>query len=86
MTDQDCDFFLASREHRDDWSKVRCCSVIRSMKDTVPQYVLAAEEFVVLPYLGFIQNILGRIRTIVLGSLFLFVAATLAASSCPDRS
>jgi hypothetical protein len=34
MTDQDCDFFLASREHRDDWSKVRCCSVIRSMKDT----------------------------------------------------
>jgi hypothetical protein len=33
--------------------------------------------------MGFIQNILGRIRTIVLGSLFLFVAATLAVSSYP---
>ena len=49
----------------------------------MPKYVLAAEEFFVLPYLGFIQNILGRIRTIVLGSLCLFVATTLAVSSYP---
>jgi hypothetical protein len=49
----------------------------------MPKCVLAAEEFFVLPYLGFIQNILGRIRTIVLGSLFLFVATTLAVSSYP---
>jgi len=49
----------------------------------IPQHVLAAEEFFVLPYLGFIQNILGRIRTIVLGILCLFVATTLAVSSYP---
>jgi hypothetical protein len=46
-------------------------------------HVLAAEEFFVLLYIGFIQNILGRIRTIVLGSLWLFVATTLAVSSYP---
>ena len=49
----------------------------------VPAHVQAAEEFVVLPYLGFIQNVLGRIRTIVLGSLFLFVATTFAVASYP---
>ena len=49
----------------------------------VKAHVLAAEEFFVLPYVGFIQNILGRIRTIVLGSLILFVATTLAMSSYP---
>jgi len=46
-------------------------------------YVRAAEEFVILPYLGFIQNTLGRMRSIILGSLFLFVAGTLAVSSYP---
>jgi hypothetical protein len=49
----------------------------------IPDQVLAGEEFFVLPYLGFVQNILGRIRTIVLGSLCLFVATTLAVSSYP---
>jgi hypothetical protein len=49
----------------------------------IAPHVLAAEEFFVLPYLGFIQNILGRIRTIVLGSLVLFVATTLAMASYP---
>jgi hypothetical protein len=49
----------------------------------MPHYVIAAEEFFVLPYVGFIQNMMGRIRTIVLGSLCLFVAVTLAASSYP---
>jgi hypothetical protein len=29
----------------------------------VAAYVLAAEKFFLLPYLGFIRNILGRIRT-----------------------
>jgi hypothetical protein len=47
----------------------------------IPPRILAAEEFVALPYVGFIQNILGRIRTIVLGVLFLFIATTLAVSS-----
>ena len=54
-----------------------------AVADSVPTYVLAAEEFFVLPYLGFIQNILGRARTIILGCLFLFVAATFAVSSYP---
>lgn len=54
-----------------------------AIPDSVPTYVLAAEEFFLLPYLGFIQNILGRLRTIVLGSLSLFVASTLAVSSYP---
>ncbi len=51
--------------------------------DNVAPHVRAAEEFFVLPYLGFIQNTLGRMRTIILGSLFLFVAATFAVSSYP---
>ncbi len=45
--------------------------------------VRAAEEFFVLPYLAFIQNILGRFRTIALGSLWLFIGATVAVSSYP---
>jgi hypothetical protein len=49
----------------------------------VPAHVLAGEEFVVLPYLGFIQNVFGRIRTIILGSLCLFVATTFAVASYP---
>jgi hypothetical protein len=51
------------------------------LSDKIAAHVVAAEEFFVLPYVGFIQNILGRIRTIVLGSLFLFVGTTLAVSS-----
>ena len=46
-------------------------------------HVRAAEEFFVLPYLAFIQNVLGRIRTIALGSLWLFLATTVAVSSYP---
>jgi hypothetical protein len=49
----------------------------------VPLHVRAAEEFVVLVYAAFIQNILGRMRSLALGSLGLFVAATLAISSYP---
>jgi hypothetical protein len=46
-------------------------------------HVRNAEEFVCLPYLGFVQNILGRMRTIVMSILCLFVAATIAISSYP---
>jgi hypothetical protein len=49
----------------------------------IPLHVRTAEEFVVLPYLAFIQNTLGRIRTMALGSLWLFLATTLAMSSYP---
>jgi hypothetical protein len=51
--------------------------------DSLPPYLRAAEEFFLLPYLGFIQNILGRIRTIALGMLCLFLAATLSVASYP---
>jgi len=46
-------------------------------------HVQAAEEFFVLPYLAFIQNILGRLRTTALGSLWLFLCVTFAVSSYP---
>ena len=46
-------------------------------------HVRAAEEFVVLPYLGFTQNILGRVRTIAFSIVSLFVAATLGVSCYP---
>jgi hypothetical protein len=49
----------------------------------IKPHVQAAEEFFVLPYLGFIQNILGRMRTLVFGILALFIAATLGISSYP---
>ncbi len=47
------------------------------------ELVRNAEELVCLTYLGFAQNLLGRIRTIVLGGMYLFVAATIAVSSYP---
>lgn len=53
---------------------------------TAPEYVSAAEEVFVLPCLGFIQNILGRIRTLTMGMLFLFVAATLSTACYPFDS
>ena len=46
-------------------------------------WVRAAEEFFVLPYVGFIQNTIGRIRSIAMSILALFVAATIAVSSYP---
>lgn len=42
-----------------------------------------AEELICLTYLGFAQNLLGRIRTIVLGAVYLFIALSIAVSSYP---
>ena len=42
-----------------------------------------AEELICLTYLGFSQNLLGRIRTIVLGGIYLFIALSIAVSSYP---
>jgi hypothetical protein len=42
-----------------------------------------AEEFVCLAYLGFVQNILGRLRTIVMSIAALFIAPTIALSTYP---
>jgi hypothetical protein len=42
-----------------------------------------AEELVCLTYMGFAQNLLGRIRTIVLGGVYMFIAACIAVSCYP---
>ena len=47
------------------------------------ELVRNAEELVCLTYMGFVQNLLGRIRTIVLGGLYLFIALCIAVSSYP---
>ena len=46
-------------------------------------HIRNAEEFVCLSYLGFIQNILGRLRTMALTIIVIFVAAAIAMSSYP---
>jgi len=46
-------------------------------------YIRSAEEFVCLPYLGFVQNILGRMRSIVMSILCMFIATAIAVSSYP---
>ena len=47
------------------------------------EVVRNAEELVCLTYLGFAQNLLGRVRTIVLGGVYLFIALSIAVSSYP---
>jgi hypothetical protein len=47
------------------------------------ELVRNAEQFVCLAYLGFVQNILGRLRTIALTILVLFLASTAAISAYP---
>jgi hypothetical protein len=47
------------------------------------QYIRDAEEFVCLPYMGFVQNILGRMRSMVMSILWLFFATAIAISSFP---
>jgi len=47
------------------------------------EYLRNAEELVCLVYLGFIQNILGRIRTLVMAMLWVFVAATVSVATYP---
>ncbi len=42
-----------------------------------------AEELVCLVYLGFIQNVLGRMRTLVMQLLWLFVAGTISVATYP---
>ena len=49
----------------------------------VDEHIRNAEELVCLPYLGFVQNILGRMRTLAVGIAWLFVAVTLSVSSYP---
>jgi len=58
-------------------------SVDDSAQRSVSLVLQAAEEFVSLLYLAYIQNVLGRVRTVVLSALFLFVSVTFAVSSYP---
>ncbi len=51
--------------------------------DALPPHVRAAEEFFLLPYMGFIQNTLGRVRTIGISIVVMFFAVTIAVSSYP---
>jgi hypothetical protein len=47
------------------------------------KHIRNAEEFVCLNYLGFVQNILGRLRTMAITIVLLFLAAAFAISSYP---
>lgn len=40
MSDEQCSCFLASTEHRGDWARVRCCVVVKSIKDAKGQEYL----------------------------------------------
>jgi hypothetical protein len=54
-----------------------------SRSPAAPAHIRAAEEFVVLPYMGFIQNTLGRLRTIAFSIASMFVAVTVGVSCYP---
>jgi hypothetical protein len=49
----------------------------------VPEHIRNAEELVCITYLGFVQNLLGRLRTIVLSCVWLSIATTLSVSTYP---
>ncbi len=53
------------------------------LPEATQEHIRNAEELTCLTYLGFAQIMLGRIRTIALAALFLFVAATIALSNYP---
>ena len=47
------------------------------------EHIRNAEEFVCLNYLGFIQNVLGRLRTMTLTIMLLLIVSTVAMSTYP---
>lgn len=47
------------------------------------EHIRNAEEFVCLNYLSFIQNVLGRLRTMAMTIMVLFLASTVAMSTYP---
>jgi hypothetical protein len=47
------------------------------------EHIRNAEEFVCLNYLGFIQNVLGRLRTMALTIMPLLIVSTVAMSTYP---
>ena len=77
------------------WRKEKESLLVEPAKDekdqTVPhppapakdEHIRNAEEFVCLNYLGFIQNVLGRLRTIAMTVMVLFLASIIATSTYP---
>jgi hypothetical protein len=53
------------------------------VSDVLPEFIRNAEELVCLVYLGFIQNVLGRMRTLVMQLLFMFIAVSVSAATYP---
>jgi hypothetical protein len=49
----------------------------------LPQHIRNMEELVCLVYMAFIQNTLGRMRSLVMGIICMFIAITVAISSYP---
>jgi hypothetical protein len=47
------------------------------------EHIRNAEEFVCLNYMGFIQNVLGRLRTMTLTIMLLLIVSTVATSAYP---
>ena len=58
-------------------------AVQQSTGDDLPDILRNAEELVCLVYLGFVQNVLGRMRTIVMQIVLLFIAATISVATYP---
>lgn len=54
-----------------------------SAAEAPPNHIRNAEELVCLVYMAFIQNVLGRMRTIVMQVLLLFIAATVSIATYP---
>jgi len=51
--------------------------------DQLAPHIRNAEEFVCLVYLGFVQNILGRMRTLAMQMLWLFIALSASVATYP---
>jgi hypothetical protein len=49
----------------------------------LPRHVRNAEELVCLVYMAFIQNVLGRLRSLVMGIICMFIAIAVAIASYP---
>jgi hypothetical protein len=52
-------------------------------KSASAPHIRHAEELVCYVYLGFIQNVMGRIRTLVMGTVSLFIAVTISLACYP---
>ena len=50
---------------------------------SLPRHIRNAEELVCLVYMAFIQNVLGRLRSLVMGIICMFIAIAVAIASYP---